>query len=75
MEDIIKLTAAAGSVVVGVVGAWLHARFSRKVRLKIGRCGEIETEAQTVAGVKSLLKEAEGFQQRNQRKVIHEPWN
>lgn len=54
----------------GVLGAWLHARYGRKVRLKIG---EIEAEAQTVAEVEKLLKHAEEFQQRNQAKVIHEP--
>ena len=73
MEDTIKLVATTGSVLVGIVGAWLHGRYSRKVRLKIGGDGEIEAEAQTVAGVKSLLKEAEEYQHRNQRKVIHEP--
>jgi hypothetical protein len=68
MEDFTKPAVAAITIVV----AWLHGRYSRKVRLKIGS-GEIEVEAPTLAEVKSLLREAEEYERRNQRMVIHEP--
>jgi len=38
-------------------GAWLHAKYGRKVRLKIGET-ESEAEAQTVEEVKQLLEYA-----------------
>jgi hypothetical protein len=71
-EFILMATAIAPFVTcgAGVLGAWLHARYGRKVRLKIG---EIEAEAQTVAEVERLLKHAEEFQQHNKPKVILEP--
>jgi hypothetical protein len=56
-------------VVATAVGAWLHARYGRKVRLKIG---DIEAEAQTEKQLRSLLKQAEDYQSRN-KKAIHEP--
>jgi hypothetical protein len=67
-EFVLKLAATVGPVLGTAVGAWLHARYGRRVRLKIG---EIEAEAQTVAEVENLLKRAGEFQQRNQHKVIH----
>lgn len=54
-------------VLVGAVGAWLHARAGRKVRLKIG---EIEAEAQTMEQVERLLARGFEIQQGSQRKVI-----
>jgi hypothetical protein len=66
----VKLAAVAGPALGGILGAWLHAKYGRKVRLKIG---DIEAEAQTEEQVQKLLKQAEEFQQRNQPKVIHEP--
>lgn len=62
-EWFIRLTAAAGPVIGTVVGAWLHARYGRKVRLKIG---DIEAEAQSMAEVEQLLARAQEIQQRNQ---------
>jgi hypothetical protein len=59
-----------GPLLGTVVGAWLHARYGRKVRLKIG---DIEAEAQSEEQVEKLLQQAEEFRQRNQPKVIHEP--
>jgi hypothetical protein len=63
------LKSPAVGVIATAVGAWLHAKYGRKVRLKVG---EIEVEAQTVAEVETLLKQAEEFQQRNRPKAIHE---
>ena len=58
------------SHLVGViVGAWLHAKYVRKVRLKVG---DIEAEAQTVKQVRNLLALADEFQRRKSR-VIHGP--
>lgn len=67
MEDFIKLAAIAGTALGTVIGAWLHARFGRKVRLKIG---DIEAESQTVDEVKKLIAYAMETQQVNQPKVI-----
>ena len=66
----IKLAVVVGPALGTIIGAWLHARYGRKVRLKIG---EIEAEAQTVEEVEKLLARAQEIQQRNQPKVIHEP--
>lgn len=54
----------------GIIGAWLTAKYGRKVRLKVG---EIEAEAHTPEEVEKLLARAQEIQQRNQPKVIHEP--
>ncbi len=43
-----------------VLGAWVHARYGRKVRLKVG---EIEVEAATVADAEKLLARAIEHQQ------------
>jgi len=67
---VIALAPTVGTVLSAAVGAWLHARYGRKVRLKIG---EVEAEAQTVAEVETLLKRAAEFQQGNQSKLINEP--
>jgi hypothetical protein len=50
-------------------GAWVQARYGRKVRLKIG---EVEAEARTVAEVKELLKSAAKFQDRDHDRGGHE---
>lgn len=52
------------------LGAWLHARYGRKVRLKIG---EIEVEAQTREEVEKLLAKALEIQRNNEPKKLHEP--
>jgi len=69
-EFVLNLAATIGPVLGAAVGAWLHARYSRKVRLKVG---EIEAEAQTVEEVEKLLARALEIQQRNEPKMIHEP--
>jgi len=67
---IVKLVAIVGPVLGTGIGAWLHARSGRKVRLKIG---DIEAEARTVEEVEKLLDRAKDIQQRNEPKMIHEP--
>jgi hypothetical protein len=69
-EYSIRLAATVGPALATAVGVWLHARYGRKVRVKIG---EIEAEAQTVEDVEKLLDRAQEMQQRNQPKAIHEP--
>jgi len=70
-DFVIQLIHSPGLGLVGAaLGAWLHARYGRKVRLRIG---EIEAEAQTVAEVEKLLKRVEEFQQRNEPKAAREP--
>jgi hypothetical protein len=59
-------------VAVGIlVGAWFHARYARKVRVKVGPDG-IEVEGQTVKQVETLLPGAEALHQRSQGKLGHE---
>ena len=52
------LAAAALPLIAGFLGAWLKGRHGRKVRLKIGKHGEIDAEAQTVEQVRELVKTA-----------------
>jgi hypothetical protein len=52
------LAAATLPLITGFLGAWLKGRYGRKVRLKIGKHGEIDAEAQTVEQVKELVKTA-----------------
>lgn len=54
------------AAVAGVCGAWIQARYGRKVRLKIG---DVEAEGRTVAEVKSLLEKAKQFQQEKLSKI------
>jgi hypothetical protein len=65
----IRLAVALVPALCAAVGAWLHARYGRKVRVKIGE-KEIEAEAQTIGDVEKLLKLGEEFKERNRPKVI-----
>jgi len=69
-DFMIKFAATAGPALGTLIGAWLHARYGRKVRLKIG---DIEAEAQSLAEVEKLLQQAEQFQQQAQQKIIGKP--
>jgi len=69
-EFALKLAATVGPVIGTAAGAWLHARYGRKVRLKVG---EVEAEAQTVEEVERLIARALEAQQQSRPKVIHEP--
>ncbi len=66
----LAVAAALGPTLGAALGAWLHARYGRKVRLKIG---EIEAEAQTPEEVEKLIAEALVIQERNAPKIIQEP--
>lgn len=52
---------SVGLVLGPILGAWLHGRYGRKVRLKVG---DIEAEARTISEVEELLKRAEQFRPR-----------
>lgn len=43
----------------GLLGAWLQAKFGRKVRLKIG---DVEVEGRSTKEVEDLLERAKAFQ-------------
>jgi hypothetical protein len=62
-EFLLKLIPMIGPIVGTATGAWLHARYGRKVRLKVG---DIEAEAQTREEVETLLEKAQEIQQRNE---------
>ena len=70
-EFVLQLAATVAPL-VGVLGtalgAWLHARYGRKVRLRIG---DIEAEGQNIDDVNALLRRAVEFQQASQPKLIH----
>jgi hypothetical protein len=55
---------------VGGRRAWLHARYGRKLRLKIG---EIEIEAQTLKQVERLLSIAEASRKHSLPRIIRDP--
>jgi hypothetical protein len=42
-----------------ICGAWVQARYGRKVRLKIG---DVEAEGRSVEEIETLLKQASDFQ-------------
>ena len=65
----IKFVAAVGPIIGAAIGAFVQARFGRKVRLKIG---EIEAEAQTPEQVERLVEMAQAIQERTRAKVISE---
>jgi hypothetical protein len=58
-EFVVVLTAAIAPL-AGLCGAWLHAHYGRKVRIKIG---DVEAEARTMQEVDELLKRAKQFRQ------------
>lgn len=57
------LGTASISALAGVAGAFLHARFGRKIRIKIG---DIEAEASSIAEVEQLLEKALEVYDRHQ---------
>jgi len=68
-DFLIKFAPTVGPVLAAAGGAWLHAKYGRKIRLKIG---DIEAEAQTVEEVEKLLAKAQEIQRKNEPKKIHE---
>jgi hypothetical protein len=58
-EFVIKtLAPAVIPAAAAVCGAWVQARYGRRVRLKIG---DVEAEGRTTAEVEDLLKQAASF--------------
>lgn len=57
---LITLAPAVIAAVAGLCGAWVHARYGRKVRLKIG---DVEAEGRTVEEIEALLQKAKEFQE------------
>jgi hypothetical protein len=58
-EFIIPLAQIAAPGITAIVGAWLHARFGRKVRIEFYADGNVKrAEAQTPEQVISLIKAA-----------------
>jgi hypothetical protein len=47
------------TALAAVAGAWVQARYGRKVRLKVG---DIEVEARTIEEIERLLERAASFQ-------------
>lgn len=71
LDFIIQLAHSPWAGVVGtVIGICLQARFSRKVRVKVG---DIEVEGQTEEQVCRLLKRAEELKQRLIPRVVDRP--
>ena len=66
-DYIIKLSAAVGPAIGTALGAWLHARYGRKVRIKVG---DIEAEAQTPEELEKLLDKVQEIRERNEPKRI-----
>jgi hypothetical protein len=57
-----------GAILTAAIGAWLHAKYGRKVRLEVGKEGGIKAEAQTVEEVETLVKLAEKHATRKHTK-------
>ena len=57
----------------GLAGAWLHARYGRKVRLKISPDGTIEVDVPTMKQLREALQLADEYQHNHQKGLIHEP--
>jgi hypothetical protein len=55
------------TAVAGVAGAWLRARYGRKVRVKLG---DTEVEARTVEEVENALRLIDETQERNRTREI-----
>lgn len=65
-EFVLKsLGPAAIAAVAAVSGAWVQARYGRKVRLKIG---DVEAEGRTTEEIQSLLKQAADFRDADHTK-------
>jgi hypothetical protein len=56
-EFLIALSPAIAAL-AALCGAWVQARYGRKVRIKIG---DVEAEARTIEEIEQLLKRAQAF--------------
>jgi hypothetical protein len=59
-EFLITLGPAAAAL-AALCGAWVQARYGRKVRIKIG---DVEAEARTIEEIEQLLKRAQAFREK-----------
>lgn len=59
-EIVIPLTQTLGPPFFTLLGAWLTARYGRKIRVKIG---DVEAEGQTVEEIEALLRKAKEYQE------------
>jgi hypothetical protein len=57
---LITLGPAVIAAVAGLCGAWVQAKYGRKVRLKIG---DVEAEGRTIAEIEALLQKAKDFRE------------
>jgi hypothetical protein len=64
------LTSTLGIPLSTAVGVWLHARYGRKVRIKIG---DVEVEGQSFDEVEKGLEKAMTLQQKSQSNKIIKP--
>jgi hypothetical protein len=69
-EFLLRVIPTIGPLVATAAGAWLHARYGRKVRIK---AGDIEAEAQTAEEVEKLLNKAFEIQKRTDVNKKNEP--
>jgi hypothetical protein len=61
LPEFVLILQAVTTSVAALCGAWVQARYDRKVRLKIG---DIEVEGRTVAEIDDLLGRAKIFQKK-----------
>ena len=64
-EFMITLGPPVIAALAAVCGAWVQARYGRKVRLKVG---DVEAEGRTVEEIESLLKRAAEFRDSDRTK-------
>jgi hypothetical protein len=62
-EFVLTLVPAAIAGVAALCGAWVQARYGRKVRLKIG---DMEAEGRSVEEIEALLQKAKQFKEAEQ---------
>lgn len=67
---IVTTLAPIVAAAAAVAGAWLHAKYGRKLRVKFG---DIEGEAPRLEELEKAVRLVEECQQRNRPRVIHEP--
>jgi hypothetical protein len=59
----VTLVPAAIAGAAGVCGAWVQARYGRKVRLEITTAGDVKAEGRSVEEIEALLQKAKEFKE------------